>query len=57
MDSLLGTGAMTVPFLLALNYGVTKLRKQQSHEDSFGLVSIVSAGTILGVLIMELFLS
>lgn len=52
MDSLLGTGAMTVPFLLALNYGVTKLRKQQSHEDSFGLVSIVSAGTILGVLIM-----
>ncbi len=48
------TGAMTVPFLLALNTGVTKLKKDSlsSEEDSFGLVGIASAGAILGVMIM-----
>ncbi len=50
------TGAMTVPFLLALNLGVSALKQKQgsSEEDSFGLVAIASAGAILAVLIMGL---
>lgn len=51
-DSLLATGAMTVPFLLALNYGVTKLKKKQTQGDGFGLVAMASAGAILGALIL-----
>ena len=48
------TGAMTVPFLLALNTGVTRLKKDSlsSEEDSFELVGIASAGAILGVMAM-----
>lgn len=50
------TGAMTVPFLLALNTGVTRLKKDSlsSEEDSFGLVGIASAGAILGVMAMSI---
>jgi hypothetical protein len=52
------TGAMTVPFLLALARGVSKLKKDSkaSEEDSFGLVGIASAGAIIGVLAMNIIL-
>lgn len=48
------TGAMTVPFILALSVGVSILKKDSkaSEKDSFGLVAIASGGAILGVLIM-----
>ena len=48
------TGAMTVPFVLALALGISSMKKngRQSEEDSFGLVGIISAGAILAVLIM-----
>lgn len=48
------TGAMTVPFMLALAVGVASLKKDgiASEEDSFGLVGIASAGAILAVLTM-----
>lgn len=51
------TGAMTVPFMMALAFGVTRGRKngQSSEEDSFGLVGISSAGAILAVLALGLF--
>ena len=51
------TGAVTVPFLLALAAGVSALKKngKSSEEDSFGLVGIASAGAIIGVLFMYLF--
>lgn len=51
------TGAMTVPFILALSVGVSKLKKDSkaSEKDSFGLVAIASGGAILGVLLMSVF--
>jgi hypothetical protein len=47
------TGAMTVPFMLALGLGVSSLRGIASEEDSFGLVGIASAGAIVPVLLMS----
>lgn len=50
------TGALTVPFILALALGVSMLKKdsEASERDSFGLVGIASIGAILGVLIMDI---
>ncbi len=50
------TGALAVPFILALALGVSSMKKDSkaSEKDSFGLVAIASAGAILGVLIMSL---
>ncbi len=52
------TGAITVPFMLALAAGVSAVKKDSktSEADSFGLVGISSSGAILGVLITGLFL-
>lgn len=51
------TGAMTVPFILALARGVSAMKKDSlaSEEDSFGLVAIASTGAILAVLFTGLF--
>src|SRR5690554_3524183 len=51
------TGAMTVPFILAISVGITSIKKQSksAEKDSFGLLGIASAGAILGVLILGLF--
>ena len=51
------TGALTVPFVLALAAGISALKKDSrySEEDSFGLVGIISAGAIIGVLLMGSF--
>ena len=48
------TGAVTVPFILALAVGVSALKKDSkaSEIDSFGMVAIVSAGAIIAVMIM-----
>ncbi|MBU3092066.1 DUF1538 domain-containing protein [Clostridium sp. CM028] len=50
------TGAMTVPFILALALGVSSIKKDgiSSEEDSFGLVAVASTGAILSVIIMSL---
>jgi hypothetical protein len=52
------TGAITVPFMLALAAGVSAMKKDSklSEADSFGLVGISSTGAILGVLTCGLFL-
>jgi len=52
------TGAITVPFILALAAGISSMKKDSklSEADSFGLVGISSTGAILGVLIAGLFL-
>lgn len=52
------TGAITVPFMLALAVGVSAMKKdsKMSEADSFGLVGISSTGAILGVLIAGLFI-
>ena len=51
-DSLLTTGAMTVPFLLALNYGVTKLKKNKPKVMALVWLPWPPAGAILGALIL-----
>jgi len=50
------TGAMTVPFILALAVGVSSLKKNgiTSEEDSFGLVGITSIGPILSIILVSL---
>ena len=48
------TGALTVPFVMALALGVSNMKKDSvaSEDDSFGLVGIASTGAILGVLLL-----
>ena len=52
------TGAMTVPFILALALGIATKKKDSkaSEKDSFGLVGVASAGAILAVLVTGLVL-
>lgn len=49
------TGALTVPFILALALGTSKLKmdSKASEKDSFGLVAIVSVGAIVAVMLMS----
>ncbi len=51
------TGAMTVPFILALAAGVSGLKKDSkaSESDSFGLIGIASTGPIISVMVMNVF--
>ncbi len=51
------TGALTVPFMLALALGVSNLKKngKASEKDSFGLVAISSSGAIIAVMLMNIF--
>ncbi len=46
------TGAITVPFMLALAGGISALKKdsKMGEADNFGLIGISSTGAILGVL-------
>lgn len=50
------TGALTVPFILALALGVSHLKKDSraSEKDSFGLVGIASSGAIMAVMVMSI---
>lgn len=50
------TGALTVPFILALALGVSRMKKNSlnSETDSFGLVGVASSGAIIAVLAMSL---
>ncbi len=51
------TGALTVPFILALSLGISVLKKDSkaSEKDSFGLVAIASIGAIITVMLMSIF--
>lgn len=53
------TGALTVPFILAIAVGVSSLQKNReaSEEDSFGLVGITSTGAIMAVMLMSILAS
>ncbi|NLG89368.1 MAG: DUF1538 domain-containing protein [Clostridiaceae bacterium] len=52
------TGAITVPFMLALAAGISTLKSasKSSEADNFGLVGISSTGAIIGVLATGLIL-
>ena len=51
------TGALTVPLVLALSVGISAMRKdsKSGEEDSFGMVGAISAGAILGIFILNIF--
>ena len=47
------TGAMAVPFILALGVGVTSvLSKKAKSSESFGLIALASVGPIIAVLLL-----
>lgn len=50
------TGALTVPFILALATGIATLKKDSkaSEKDSFGLVAVASTGAIITVMLMSI---
>lgn len=51
------TGILAVPFILSLSLGITSRRSdsEESEEDNFGLVAIVSVGAIISVMILSVF--
>lgn len=50
------TGPITVPFIISLGVGLASMRHDRSsQEDSFGLVSLCSAGPIIMVLLLGMF--
>lgn len=53
------TGALTVPFILALGFGISRLKKDSvaAEEDSFGLIGMASLGAIIALLVMSMFFS
>lgn len=50
------TGVLAVPFILSISLGITSMKKDSkaSEKDSFGLVSIVSIGAIISIMILNL---
>jgi len=50
------TGILAVPFILSLSLGITSIKKDSkaSEKDSFGLVSIVSVGAIISVMLLNI---
>lgn len=50
------TGALTVPFILALATGISVLKKhgKNAEKDSFGLVGLATCGAVIGVLVLSI---
>lgn len=49
------TGALTVPFILALGVGVSSMKPKTGDDtDSFGLVAIASVGAIFSLMLMNI---
>lgn len=52
----IATGAITVPFILAIGVGVASVRGDKgAFDDSFGLVAMCVAGPVLAVLVLGVF--
>ncbi len=50
------TGAMTVPFIMALGIGISSIRSDKDAEsDSFGLIALALIGPIIAVLLLSFF--
>lgn len=51
------TGPISVPFIMAFGLGLSAVRKKSSSDDdSFGLIALASAGPILSVMLLSLFI-
>lgn len=51
------TGPISVPFLLSFGLGLSAVRSGNNEDDSFGLIALCSAGPILAVMLISLFLT
>lgn len=49
------TGAMTVPFIMALGMGVASTMGKGEGDDNFGLIALCSVGPILAVMLLGIF--
>lgn len=49
------TGAVTVPFILALTIGICNVRSINRKEDNFGVVGIATSGSIVAILLFSYF--
>ncbi|MBR1984779.1 MAG: DUF1538 domain-containing protein, partial [Clostridia bacterium] len=50
------TGPISVPFLISFGLGLSAVRSGNNEDDSFGLIALCSAGPIMAVMILSLFL-
>ena len=50
------TGPISVPFLMSFGLGLSAVRGGKNEDDTFGLIALCSAGPILAVMILSLFL-
>jgi len=51
------TGAISVPFIMAFGLGICAVRSgKNNQEDGFGLIALASAGPVLAILIVSLFI-
>ncbi len=50
------TGILTVPFILAVTFGLSRLNKKRldAENNSFGTIGVVSAGAIISVLLLSI---
>ncbi|MDR2922721.1 MAG: DUF1538 domain-containing protein [Treponema sp.] len=52
----IATGPIVVPFIMAIGLGLASIRSDKnSQDDSFGLISLVTIGPILGMLLLGIF--
>lgn len=50
------TGPISVPFLMTFGLGLSAVRSGNNEDDSFGLIALSSAGPIMAVMILSMFL-
>ena len=50
------TGPISVPFLMSFGLGLSAVRSGKNEDDTFGLIALCSAGPILAVMILSMFL-
>jgi len=50
------TGILTVPFILAVTFGLSRLNKKRldAENNSFGTIGVISAGAIISVLLLSI---
>lgn len=48
------TGAIAVPFIMAIATGIANMKKDNAEADSFGLVGLLSVGAVLAVMLLSI---
>ncbi|WP_018658802.1 DUF1538 domain-containing protein [Allofustis seminis] len=50
------TGAIAVPFIMAIGAGIAELKKGASEADNFGLTGMVPVGAVIAMMLLSLFI-